>query len=90
MSRQVDEATLWERLNKMIPKSLKDKGYTIVDIVEDVECDDIDGGDGYDPSYWVYLNDGFVSEHGMGSHTLHEDTLKELKKQMSRIVEKEE
>lgn len=86
--RIANENVLFERVSKMIPKNLIKKGYDANDIIESVECDEIDGGEsGYEPSYWVYLNDGFITENGCGCHTLHEDTLRELKVMMSTIVE---
>lgn len=86
MARHItDELDLYLRVEKMIPKHLKAMGFDVDDIVESCECDEIDGGDGYDPCYWVYLKDGFITENGCGSHTIHEDTLADIKAQMSCV-----
>ena len=86
MARRItDNFELYLKVEKMIPKHLKDMGFGVDDIVEDCECDEIDGGDGYDPCYWVYLRDGFITEYGCGCRTIHEDTLKEVRLQMSMI-----
>ena len=66
-----DPDILMQRVLKMLPKDVPPEA------INSVECDPWDGVDG-GPSYWVYLNDGWVSPD-MGCHTIHEDTLKELK-----------
>ena len=71
MARITDEAVLMDRVIKMLPKGIP------ASAINSVECDPTDGENG-GPSYWVYLNDGYISPE-MGCQTIHEDTLKELK-----------
>lgn len=66
-----DESILMERVIKMLPKGVP------ASAIESVECDPYDGENG-GGSYWVYLNDGWIC-NAMECHTIHEDTLKELK-----------
>ncbi len=72
MSRRItDERILMERIIKMLPKDIPSSA------IESVECDPYDGSNG-GGSYWVYLHDGYICT-ATDCHTLHEDTLAELK-----------
>ena len=73
-----DEATLWDRVLKMLPKNVPPEA------IEDVECDPYDGEDG-GPSYWVYTAPGWLVSY-MDCHTIHEDTLAKLKPYVQSIV----
>ena len=73
-----DEAVLMERVVEMLPKDIP------ATAVYGVECDPYDGGDGDKPSYWVYLNSGYVCPE-MGCHTIHEDNLKNLRSMVKSI-----
>lgn len=42
--------------------------------------------EGKDSGYWVYLNNGFLSENGHGSHTIHEYNQTDLFAQFEKIV----
>ena len=66
-----------ERVVKMLPKGVP------AEAIESVECDPYDGENG-GGSYWVYLNDGWICVP-MGCHTIHEDTLAELKPMVQSI-----
>ena len=59
-----------ERVIKMLPKNVP------AEAIEDVECDPYDGDNG--GSYWVYLKAGWKSPDDW-CHTIHEDTLAELR-----------
>ena len=72
------EKILMERVVKMLPKGIP------ASCIESVECDPYDGANG-GGSYWVYLNDGWRCVL-MDCHTIHEDTLKDLK-EMVRSIE---
>lgn len=41
-------------------------------------------------SYWVYLKSGYVTEHGAGCHTIHEDYIAQVHAMMDTIVEVDE
>ena len=78
MARRItDERILMERVVKMLPKHIP------ASAIEGVECDPFNGEDG-GPSYWVYLNDGYIAV-GMGCHTIHEDTLAALRYEVQNI-----
>ena len=80
MARIKDEAILKERAIKMLPKGIP------AEAIEDVECDPIDGGpDMEQPSYWIYLADGYLCEW-TDCQTIHEDSLKEIKLALSTVV----
>lgn len=79
MARITDEAVLMDRVIKMLPKGIPSTA------IHSVECDPTDGCNG-GPSYWVYLQDGYISPE-MGCHTIHEDTLKELRDVVRGIEE---
>ena len=66
-----DENILFQRVIKMLPKNVP------VEAIEAVECDPYDGEDG-GPSYWVYLEAGWICPE-MECHTIHEDTLAKLR-----------
>lgn len=70
MARIISEAVLMDRVVKMLPKGIP------ASAINAVECDPYDGLNG-GGSYWVYLNDGYISPE-MGCHTIHEDTLKDV------------
>ena len=72
MGRHItSEAVLLDRVIKMLPKSVPPEA------INGVECDPYDGEDG-GPSYWVYLEAGWICLE-MGCHTIHEDTLAKLR-----------
>ena len=72
MGRHItSEAVLLDRVIKMLPKSVPPEA------ISDVECDPYDGEDG-GPSYWVYLEAGWICSE-MECHTIHEDTLAKLR-----------
>ena len=72
MGRHItSETVLLDRVIKMLPKSIPPGA------ISDVECDPYDGEDG-GPSYWVYLEAGWICPK-MGCHTIHEDTLVKLR-----------
>ena len=72
MARHItSEAVLLDRVIKMLPKSVPPE------VISGVECDPYDGEDG-GPSYWVYLEAGWICPE-MGCHTIHEDTLAKLR-----------
>lgn len=72
MSRHItDETILMQRVLKMLPKGIP------AEAINSVECDPYDGENG-GPSYWVYLSNGYWCPT-MGCHTIHEDTLSELR-----------
>ena len=72
MGRHItSEAVLLDRVIKMLPKSIPPEA------ISGVECDPYDGEDG-GPSYWVYLEAGWICPE-MGCHTIHEDTLAKLR-----------
>ena len=72
MGRHItSEAVLLDRVIKMLPKSVPPEA------ISGVECDPYDGEDG-GPSYWVYLEAGWICPE-MGCHTIHEDTLAKLR-----------
>ncbi len=78
MPRRIkDEAVLMDRVIKMLPKGVP------VDAIYEVECDPYDGENG-GPSYWIYLNSGWICRD-MGCHTIHEDTLAKLKPYVQSI-----
>lgn len=77
MARITSEKELMERVIKMLPKGVP------AEAIEGVECDPWDGGNG-GGSYWVYLNDGWISPT-MQCHTIHEDTLAELRPMVREI-----
>ena len=76
MARITSEAVLMERVKKMLPKGVP------ASAIESVECDPYDGENG--GSYWVYLHDGWMAT-GTGCHTIHEDTLAELRSEVRNI-----
>lgn len=80
MARRItDDNILMERVLKMLPKGVP------AEAIDDVECDPYDGGDdGCQPSYWVYLSAGWICPT-MGCHTIHEDTLKDIRSMVSEI-----
>ena len=65
------EVVLFDRVIKMLLKSVPPEA------ISGVECDPYDGEDG-GPSYWVYLEAGWICPE-MECHTIHEDTLAKLK-----------
>ena len=72
MSRHIkDEAVLLDRVIKMLPKGVPPEA------IAEVECDPYDGENG-GPSYWVYLEAGWICPL-MECHTIHEDTLTKLR-----------
>lgn len=78
MARRItDERVLMKRVVKMLPKGIP------ASAIESVECDPWDGLNG-GGSYWVYLNDGYIAT-GTGCHTIHEDTLTDLKGEIAGI-----
>lgn len=77
MARITDEKTLLARVVKMLPKGIP------ASAIESVECDLYDGLSG-GGSYWVYLANGYICPC-MGCHTIHEDTLAELKPMVKSI-----
>lgn len=80
MSRRItDEKVLLNRVIKMLPNGIP------VSAIESVECDPYNGENG-GGSYWVYLHDGYIAA-GMGCHTIHEDTLSQLKEEVQQITE---
>lgn len=82
MPRIKTEKELMERVISMLPRQLKGK-----DVIHDVEIDPYNNGDSPDGiSYWIYINDGYRTENGRGCHTIHEDTLTEIKRELKRIV----
>lgn len=82
MSRITNENILKEKVIHMLPKHLKGKN-----VINSVEIDYGYNGDSPDGiSYWVYINDGYRTENGYGWHTIHEDTIIDIKKELKRIV----
>ena len=78
MGRHItSEAVLLDRVIKMLPKSVPPEA------ISGVECDPYDGEDG-SPSYWVYLEAGWICPE-MGCHTIHEDTLAKLRPYIRNI-----
>ena len=78
MPRRIkDEAILLDRVIKMLPKGVP------AEAIAGVECDPWDGEDG-GPSYWVYLETGWICPP-MECHTIHEDTLAKLKPYVKSI-----
>ena len=78
MGRHItSEAVLLDRVIKMLPKSVPPEA------ISGVECDPYDGEDG-GPSYWVYLEAGWICPE-MGCHTIHEDTLAKLRPYIRNI-----
>lgn len=78
MARHIkDEAILFDRVLKMLPKSVP------ITAISSVECDPYDGENG-GPSYWVYLAAGWICPE-MECHTIHEDTLAKLKPMIKSI-----
>jgi len=77
MARITDERILLDRVIKMLPKGIP------AEAIHGVECDPYDGTDG-GGSYWVYLADGYWNPT-MGCHTIHEDTLAELRPYIKEI-----
>lgn len=76
MARITSEEILLDRAIKMLPKGVP------AEAIKSVECDPWDGSDG-GGSYWVYLSDGWrCSDY---CHTIHEDTLAELRQEMKWI-----
>lgn len=77
MARQASYARLWEVVEKALPAGVP------LEAINDVECDPYDGEcGGY--SYWVYLNDGWISPT-MGCHTIHEDTLENIREMVAEV-----
>ena len=70
MARIKDEAVLRERVLAMLPEGIPEEA------VVDVECD-------WD-SYWVYLRTGYNAP-GTECHTIHEDILKALRREVRGI-----
>lgn len=70
MARIKSESKLRERVLAMLPEGIP------AEAVVDVECD-------WD-SYWVYLRTGYKAP-ATDSHTIHEWTLADLKKEVRRI-----
>ena len=77
MARITSERVLMDRVLKMLPKGVP------ASAIESVECDPYDGDNG-GGSYWVYLHDGWICPT-MGCHTIHEDTLAELREMVREI-----
>lgn len=79
MSRQISEFELARRVRKWLPKGIP------AEAIEDVECDPYDSVrvDG-SYSYWVHLAPGYIAP-GLGCHTIHEDTLAEVKYEVQHI-----
>ena len=77
MARITDEKTLLARVLKMLPKGIP------ASAIESVECDPYDGLNG-GGSYWVYLANGYWCPT-MGCHTIHEDTLADLKPMLREV-----
>ena len=82
MERRItDERILMKHVIKMLPKGIPEEA------IESVECDPMDGGpDMEDPSYWVYLSEGYICPL-MECHTIHEDTLADLKIYVGSVKE---
>ncbi len=79
--RITDESILMQRVIKMLPKGIP------AEAIDDVECDPMDGGDDMNsPSYWVYLKAGYRC-YLTDCHTIHEDTLKDLKPYLESVEE---
>ena len=74
MARIKTEKELLDRVLKMLPAGIP------AEAIAGVEIDNIAGWNGY----WVYLHDGYISPE-MDCHTIHEDTLAELKALVSNI-----
>ena len=72
--RVKSEQYLLERVWMMLPKGIPTSA------IKGVEIDDMCGWNGY----WVYLNDGYISPD-MGCHTIHEDTISELRSVVGNI-----
>lgn len=82
---RITEETLLKRAMEFLPKAVP------AEAIQSVEVDDWGNSDRADGiSYWVYLSDGFRAEKGRGCHTIHEDTLSELKKALRDVVAEEE
>ena len=80
MARRItDEAVLLARVVKMLPKGIP------ASAIRDVECDPTDGENG-GPSYWVILAPGYICMI-MECHTIHEDTLAQLKEMLKYVEE---
>ena len=77
-----DEAVLLERAISYLPKGIP------AEAIHYVECDPCDGEFG-GPSYWVCLREGYICAD-MGCHTIHEDTLKQLRQVMKSIYREED
>ena len=78
MARRItSEADLMARAKKMLPKGIPETA------IHSVECDPTDGENG-GPSYWVNLSPGYWNPT-MGCHTIHEDTLQELRSMLKDV-----
>lgn len=77
MARITDPAILRARAEKMLPKGIP------ASAIESVECDPEDGSNG-GGSYWIYLANGYWNPT-MGCHTIHEDTLADLKPYLREV-----
>ena len=75
MARHIkDKMTLWKRAEAMLPAGIPETA------IADVEIDDICEWNGY----WVYLEIGYICAE-MECHTIHEDTLKDLRYMLSHV-----
>lgn len=79
MERITSEKVLMDRVLKMLPKGIP------AEAIDSVECDPFNGLNG-GGSYWVYLKEGYICPT-MGCHTIHEDTLAELKLMLAEVKE---
>ena len=74
----VSERALMDRVLKMLPNRIP------AIAIRSVECDSCDGDNG--GSYWVNLAAGWIC-NSTGCHTIHEDTLKDLRVMVRDIRE---
>ena len=78
MARRLNDCELIERAKGMLPKGIPSSAVISVD------SDLYDGEDG-GASYWVYLDYGYQCTL-TGCHTIHDDTLKDLKVSLKHVV----
>lgn len=71
---------LWERAAAMLPKGIP--AEAIGDVEIDYEYDAV--GRRCFNGYWIYLAAGFICKD-MECHTIHEDTLAEIKEKMESV-----
>lgn len=82
MAKAVSEEKLMDIARKALPKGMPKEAIVSVE----VDCyGNSERSDGV--SYWVYLRSGFRAEGGRGCHTIHEDTIKEIKDALWGVVE---